>query len=414
MNSELYDLDSGGTLIELAQHPPAEDEPSAARISRSGLVGHSLEWAVGGFLLCIGGAMLVAPLEYDVVWRVLPIPYSAWWGGLFLLAGLALLTVPTLVPPLRLTVLAYLLATLLMFLLAGVYAAQGRLIGVAGHVPLATSCVLALVMYSRNTRTAVASAEGQVIDQAVVLKSALGLCGALSGLVLLTAPALSNDPAFDPVRPFMPWSGLVLLVGGSTLAALPLIRFLGVTRRTVLAVAGVVSGALCLIYVAVALSQNSAWPGIAYFGWFGLVMATQPILDRRAGRLLIPGSLQARLALLLAAAAAVPLILVVALASDRLERAVRTDALAHEESQAIALGQGMASYIDLHQTALKSLAAQPGLTEMPREAQIPRAPALSTGFPRRAHLRALPFGWLSDRAQRRSPSHNFHGGLPEL
>ena len=153
------------------------------------------------------------------------------------------------------------------------------------------------------------------------------------------------------------------------------------TRRTVLAVAGVVSGALCLIYVAVALSQNSAWPGIAYFGWLGLVMAAQPILDRRARRLLIPGSLQARLAFLLAAAAAVPLILVVALASDRLERAVRTDALAHEESQAIALGQGTASYIDLHQTALKSLAAQPGLTEMPREAQIRELQLYQQAFP---------------------------------
>jgi signal transduction histidine kinase len=342
--------------------------------------GHAWQWAAGGFLFFVGGAMLVAPHEYDVIWRALPMPYPVWWGSIYLLGGLALLALATLVTVEWFSTVAYLLAATLLFVMAAAYASVGRWMGIAGYAPLAAGCMLGWFIERRALAGGITIGATQV-SQADLLKSALGICGALSGLVLLAAPAHSADPAFDPLRPLLPWSGLVLLVAGSGLAVLPLLHLPAGRRRLILNAASVASGALCILYVAQALSQGSEWPGIAYYAWFGFIFLAQPFLAPRAHSLLVPGSLRTWLACMLAAAAAVPLIIVVALDSDHMERAVRADALAGQQVQVAALAEGIARYMQLNQAALRSLAGQPGLAALSPAEQTREIDVFRSSFP---------------------------------
>ena len=188
---------------------------------------------------------------------------------------------------------------------------------------------------------------------------------------MLAAPAYSADPAFDAIRPLLPWSGVVLVLGGSALACLPLIPLPLNLHRTMVMVASMIAGAVCLTYVVVAVRQGARWPGIAYFGWLGLILGGQPLLTARARAAVAPGSLRTRLAFLLAAAAAIPLILVVALVSDRMERdAAHVDGLVHQRTHAVMLAESVISYVKLQKAALDTLAGQPSLAEMSYEDQL--------------------------------------------
>jgi hypothetical protein len=105
---------------------------------------------------------------------------------------------------------------------------------------------------------------------------------------------------------------------------------------------------------------SHTWTGIAYYGGFGAVLLVLAWMGPRLRRI-DPGSLRARLALTLAAAAAVPLLVLVPLYANEEESWTVSEVLASQQLLTSALAQDVANYIDLHRAAVKLLAGQPAL-----------------------------------------------------
>ena len=72
-------------------------------------------------------------------------------------------------------------------------------------------------------------------------------------------------------------------------------------------------------------------------------------------------ALRTRLALVLAAAVAVPLVVLVSVFAHNQESQVVSDQLGRQQAVAVALAQDVSDYVELHQAAVKLLAGQPGL-----------------------------------------------------
>ncbi len=136
---------------------------------------------------------------------------------------------------------------------------------------------------------------------------------------------------------------------------------------------------------------EQSWTLVAYYGIFGLALAIKPwfrlYLDRA-----VSTSLRTRLAFVLSAAMAVPLILTAAITSNKEENLVKAEVLARQESQAVALANGIADYVNLNRSALVALAGQPGLMSESSFEQRQQLQAFIQAFPDIAYFSTFDTG----------------------
>jgi PAS domain S-box-containing protein len=124
------------------------------------------------------------------------------------------------------------------------------------------------------------------------------------------------------------------------------------------------TSAVFLFFLLLATLPNRLWIGVAYYGVFALALALLSGIESYL-ETFPPSSLRTRLAIALSLAAALPLILTVALITAQIERLQRAESLAHRQSQAAVLAEGIADYLGLHQSGLQAFANHPGLLDMP-------------------------------------------------
>src|SRR5712691_4018710 len=319
------------------------------RAERSELRISSVQWAVGGFSAAIGALMLVEPFQFAAPGYAPLRPYLAWWGIGFVLAGISLLAVAALAPRFRFMFLAHLWAGGMLLVLAVGFALGASWIGTTNNLVLGLGIVLAPLLARRRTQP--------VWLQGDVFSLLLGFGTALTGLVMLVLPDQFRASAYDLVRPYLAWYGLAFTGSGLLLCLSHVGRLatIGVGRWVPVLVA-----AAFFAFGAAAAVPSHAWIAVAYYMGFGAVLVALSWMGPRLRRI-DPRSLRTRLALVLAAAAAVPVLVLVPLYANEAENQALTDVLARQQALAGALAQDVSDYITLHQAAVKLLAGQPGL-----------------------------------------------------
>jgi PAS domain S-box-containing protein len=318
----------------------------------------SLQWVVGMFIATLGALMLVSPHQFSAATYSHLSPHLAWFGPGFLLAGAGLLAVATPGPRFQYVVLAHLWAGGMLLFMAAGYAFNGSWSGTSnyGVLGLGTAVAPLLTRYFPQ-RAQMDHPLGSAHRRGDAFAAIMGLATALTGLFLVAMPSQFTASVYDPIRLYLPLFGLVFVTAGSFLCASQFGYLLlrRVDRWSPIPVAG----ALLLFGASVALPIR-AWTGIAYYGGFGSALVILAWMGPQL-RQLDPGSLRTRLALVLAAAAAVPVLVLTPLYSHEEENQAVTAQLARQQSLASALAQDVADYVTLHQAVVKLLATQPGL-----------------------------------------------------
>ena len=309
----------------------------------------SLQWAVGGFCTVIGALMVVAPFQFHSPAYTGLRPQLVWLGPGLLLAGGALFAAGTLAPRIRIVFLVHLWASGMLLFLATRFAQNGVLSGVASYLVLGVGVLLAPLL--SRPRTPLFWLHGDAFPFVI------GFGTALNGLLWLVVPERFWAPSYFLIQPDLVWYGLAFIVSGGLLC-LSHVRGLvpvGLGRWAPVLVGGV----LFSFGVSATVSTN-AWTGVAYYLGFGALLTFIASMGPRLRRI-DPSSLRTRLALVLAAGVAVPLLVLVALYAKVEEREERSNVLAHQQALVTALAQDVDDYISLHEAALKLLVGLPGL-----------------------------------------------------
>ncbi|MBA2447697.1 MAG: response regulator [Chloroflexi bacterium] len=330
----------------------------------------TLRWAVGVFCAVIGALMLVAPHQFAAPSYAPLRPYLPWWGAAFLLAGAALVDVAAVARPRPQAIAAHLLGGAIILALAYGFAVTGVWTGTSNYTVLGLGTVLAALL----TGVPQHSRPQYSRDLFALL---MGVGGALTGLVMLVFPEQFSASLYDLARPHLPWYGAAFLGGGLALAWSQV--HAGASRVASALAHLLVAGVFFAFLVVVALPFN-IWTGITYYGGFGTALALLPWLGHRL-HLVDQLSLRTRLALVLVATAAFPVILTVALDAGREEREVTAQALALQQGLATALAHDVDDYVGLHRAAVAALAAQPGLLSMGPDAQRAALRSLGIAYP---------------------------------
>ena len=308
----------------------------------------SLQLAFGMFTTVIGTLVLVAPYHFSgpafiSLQATLPV-----WGVTFLVAGASLVCAAAMALRQQLLCAAHLLAGGALLIVALVSGFSGNWAG----VPLFTVSGLgvAVAPYLAAGRRG----PSRQLDLLTIL---LGLSTAISGLFMLVTQGQFSLSIYDPIRPYLSVYGIAFLVGGFALFAVHMRpgRSPWPERIAHLAVAVVFFAWL----IGVPL-PSSNWVGVAYYGGFGTLALFLPWLGPRLSNL-DGASLRAQLALVLAAAAAVPFLVLAPMYAQQQEDRAVTEQLNRQEALVTALAQKVADYINLHQAVVKVLAGQPGL-----------------------------------------------------
>ena len=320
----------------------------------------TLQWAVGALCAATGALIFIAPHQFSApIYDTLQ-PALRWWGAIFLSAGFVLLGVVAFSTRRWLVIIAHLLgATALLGMATSLFRA-GALVGGVNYAVLGLGMLAALAL------EAVPPAPEQDALGALV-----GVASVATGTLLVLAPGLFGASIYDAGRPYLPWCGAGLLLGGLALLAS---QRRGCSRRWHIG-ACLLTGSAYLAFLALVALPSRAWAGIAYFGGIGLMVALLPWLGPVLRRI-DPLSLRTRLVYSLTAAAALPLILTMALVTHQQEQIASAQAEALQQTLATVLAQDVGDFIGLHQAGVVGLATQPGLLAMtPDEQRQPAARA---------------------------------------
>jgi PAS domain S-box-containing protein len=117
-------------------------------------------------------------------------------------------------------------------------------------------------------------------------------------------------------------------------------------------------GSVFILFAALTSIPSHDWT--IFYGGFGAALVMQSMLGTRLQRY-DPHSLRTRLALVLAAAVALPLVVLVSVFAHNQASQVISDQLSRQQLVAGVLAQEVSDYVELHQAALRLLAGQPGL-----------------------------------------------------
>ena len=319
-----------------------ESRPTVAGLSIT-----SLQWAVGTFCFAMGALMLVAPHQFN--W-----PAFAWvqgqltlWGVGFLAAGVGLLAVVTLAPRFGQMVLIHLWAGSLLLALGAGLVRTGGWSGGSAYLVLAVG-------------TAVAPLVARLVFrhpwlQGEAFSVLIGFGALISGVGILALPEQFAPSRYDLVRPLLGWFGLAFSAFGILLCVSQTGRLLPSWLGRV---ASVLLGSVFFVFAAMISIPNHDWS--IFYGGFGTALVLLSVLGPRVRRF-DPRSLRTRLSLVLAAAVAVPLVVMVSVFARDQESQAVAEQLGRQQVLAGALAQNVADYITLHHAAVKLLATVPGL-----------------------------------------------------
>jgi signal transduction histidine kinase len=347
----------------------------------------ALRWGVGAYCATLGACMLVAPHQFGNVTFAVLQPHLEQWGALSLLAGVCLLAVAGVAPSGAPAIVAHLLAGAVLLVVGVGVTLAGAWTAAASYAVLGVGTLLAPWLVhtveqpdggdERREHRRPGDPGGSAAPSGDLLALLLALAASLNGLFFLLAPAQFAAPAYDLIRGVLPWYGLAFLGSGLAVGWVQLrpVRSWALVWGAHLAL----SGALLAFMLGVPLPGGS-WTGTLYYGGFGVLVALLPWLGPRL-RTIDPHALQTRLAISLAAAAALPLVLVAALAGDLQERAATFQVLANEQALATALAQDVSDYVGLHRAAVEALALEPGLLQRPPAEQLTYLRALNQLYP---------------------------------
>jgi signal transduction histidine kinase/CheY-like chemotaxis protein/HAMP domain-containing protein len=323
-------------------------------------------WAVGALCAFFGALMLVEPHQFgSTVYRIIQ-PHLSVGGAGFLVAGGGLLGVAAVSPRVVVARAAHIVVAGALLLLASAFA------GAAGWTGVAVYSVLGLgtlVAASAPMTGSAAWGRGDLLSLVVAT------AGLLIGLLMLLAPGQFGATTYDSIRSALAWYGTVFIVISIGLMAVEILPGL---NQTIGRVAHVLAGAMLLVYMA-----KVAWPtptGVAFYSSFGLAIAVQPWLASRLP-VIDPFSLRTRSALMLIAAAAVPLSAGVAILADQAGRYATQQALTQQETLAVALAADVDDYILLHRAGAAGLASFPGLLDLTPSAMHAAVRDFKAGYP---------------------------------
>jgi signal transduction histidine kinase len=334
-------------------------------------------WAAGTFCAALGALMLVTPHQFSAAFYVLLQPYLAWWGGVFLLAGAALITVPVLDTTRGLVIVSHLCAGVVLLLLAWGFAGSGAPSGVAVYAALGISTVVAPFLGRPKGETVLHGTRFRHAAAVDLLSVVLGVTAALLGLLLLAQPQQFTAAVYDPIRWALPYQGAAFVMGG---IALLVTQGLPAPPRWARWGAHVVTSGAYLAYCALVAIPARNLTGVAYYGGFGVVLVLLPWLTSRL-RQVEPRSLSTRLVLANIWIAAVPLIIAVALLANQAERLGSEQALGTQRVLAESLARDVSRYVNLHRAVASGLARYPGLSAMPAAEQEALLVAIHASYP---------------------------------
>ncbi|MFN0071887.1 MAG: ATP-binding protein [Chloroflexota bacterium] len=343
---------------------PATPSLAPARVAR-GLAVETTQCAVSVFCLVFGSLMLVAPHALQLaVYQPLQAGLAG-WGVLFTLAG-AVLPLATFrivgtfwYRPIHLPALLSLL----------IMAWLGWTNGQGAHILVYGVLSLSLAYAAWQPRSSLQPATTSL------LALTFGVLGIISGVTMLSQPNLLRTTLYDYTT-WQPALGLGLVVTGALVLATQIYpsRFRAAEIPARLGLASL----LLTVLLAVILPFRG-WATSAFMLSFVPLLVLEPWVAARVRGAI--GSFRARLALILAAAAALPLIATVALVSHQQDSLERDVALMHEANAAQGIAHDVHRYLSLHLAAITTLANQPDLLSLTPPEQFQRLRATHMAFP---------------------------------
>jgi PAS domain S-box-containing protein len=330
--------------------------------------------------------MLIVPHHFSAQTYDALRPNLGLLGTVTLLVGLAMLLVSALRPTGWLAIAAHASAGLTLLLLAAGLALTGGWFGATIYAVLAVGTLIAaaIIRVPEGATPVDGSnhAHQPAQPRADLFAILIGAAFALNGLASLVFPAQVRAPAFDSLRPFLPWYGLLLVLFGALVVVTQLSARASVKVRWL--------GCLALVATAVGplLGQaivNRIWTGIALYGETAVVLLLLPWLGPLLERI-DPGSMRTRLAVTFALTGALALVLIVVVDANREETSIRQQMLAAQQSLAVSVSRDVVDYVQLHQAAVRALAASPGLLEASPEQQHAWLQAYKAAYPDAAVL----------------------------
>lgn len=331
----------------------------------------TLRWVAGLYLLVLGAGLLLLPPSLFGG----PDPAAQLRGAFSAASGMALLWLASTVTLRPAAGAVQVLVALPQLAFAVAYWREGQM-------PVAiTLGLLALGLFFAALVPLATPSRGPAPD---LLGLVFGGAQALQGLDYLLQPDAAAPPAMALGLP-TGVLGAILLAGGlAVVLAQCLPRLPAPLRWAAHLGAG---GTLLMIWAAIALRLDAA-------NWLlggptlirGLAIALLPWLSDRAAR--FDGwSLQARLALTLATAPLVPLLIVLPLALDRVERLAQVRALQAQQDDAQVAAGLIDEFVADQLAVLAAAATLPDLLDLPPAAQTERLRAVAATSPALLGLR---------------------------
>ena len=329
---------------------PAAVRPTVQRLT-------TLQGAIGLYCGLNGALMVVVPRQFSgPIWGSLQ-GQLPWVGSLFLAVGVALIGCVVLGARRRWVVACHFVAAAALLTLSYNLALVGLWPGAIFQIVLALGTALAPLV-TRVERP------GRV-NSGYLFAVVFGAVNAIYGTLMLLLPAQFTAPLYDPLRPHLSLYGAAFLV---TSAGLIFAQFRPLLSPWPYRLAHLAILLPSLTYGLAVFVPAGTWTGIAFYCGLAPLVASLPWTGPRLGRL-DPRSFSARLAFVLALAAALPLILVVGLVTADQERLTRAEVEAGLEASAVATASDVSHYVGSYRKSLVTLAAYPGLLDLPPAAQ---------------------------------------------
>jgi PAS domain S-box-containing protein len=322
----------------------------------------TLQWFIGIYLAIRGTLMLMLP--HKVSTDILA-PFQSdvtGLGALQVMVGAGLIGVATLLP-LGWSILgAHLMAGVVLFQIGIGYASGGKLMGVVGALMLGLALAIAPFLGNEDERRdRQRETQTGAIDLFAV---AMGLRMAIEALLFLILWNPGLQASLSPVLPSyrIPYALLYLGAGVSVVGVQLYPKVPRWLFQWVHFFAGI------FLWTWIIGMGFSLWNGVLCYAGLGTALAFLPWISKRLNRL-DPHSLQTRVAVASIGIVTLPLVSLTTLVSLPQEQATIDRSLTVQQSLAVALSQDIATYINLHLSAIIALGNQPGLAEMEPEQQ---------------------------------------------
>jgi len=362
---------------------------------------HSLHWASGGVCAFLGALALIGPHQYEYLGGFVSRSDLLPLGLLFILSGLALMALSVARPPEWFLVLADLLAGVLLAALSAAIYRTGSWFAFAqifllalGLFFIALVCLLSRYFpfpgqfWLQDPVYSTRALDDWYPEIFSLLIGLIALISATGRLLLMRT--LPPPPFFQPNYAVGSLLLVMLSLAGAALAGSQLWaarnkvpvsgpnapRLLQAVTRA----SHVLVGGLYLLILFFVAPPNFFWFAASFTGGLGLLTLLLPWIGPRL-QWVNHASLYSRLAFIFGIAAGLPLVLAVALIGEREEQAMRVHVQAGQESQAVALAQGIAVDLRLHRSALQALSGFQSLLDLPPARQSSLLQSIAMAYP---------------------------------